>query len=400
MKNYSKLLGILLFVSFLFHSCKKDEINESDLKSDIEEILARNIQEYAQSYPGKQVGLYFAMKNADTMIFAQAKLDGLVSKETKFNGASTTKTFTAAAILRLHQEGKLDIHDRIVDNIPGTTDPYIPDNDIYAIPFKDQITIQQLLSHRAGVFDVTNIDIPDTVSAAYAGMRFQDYVMDQEGETHTFTFDEFIEPISDNQLYLFPPDSAFYYSNSGYHLLGKIVERISGKDLAEYKKETFLSPLDMDNTYFEEDGSDLIIPEPNIVNYLYIDGEVLYIPENNLTTGIADGNIVTTPEDLVTWAYALYHGNEVLNEETKSKMLDFMETNEIHVSYGLGCEAHPEELGYGHNGARVAYLTTMRYVPEIQTAFMIGSNSLYIDDLGYEQDILYDALFEIVERMK
>jgi D-alanyl-D-alanine carboxypeptidase len=83
----------------------------------------------------------------------------------QFGAASSTKSFTAAGILKLHQQGKLNIDDLITANIPGTNQPYIPNTSGYAIPNKNRITIRLLLQHRAGVFDVTNDEIPDTTNA-------------------------------------------------------------------------------------------------------------------------------------------------------------------------------------------------------------------------------------------
>ncbi len=89
--------------------------------------------------------------------FVSANMGDNVNEHIHFRGASTTKTFTAASILLLQQNNLLNIDDKITDLIPGSGEPYVPDNSTYDIPYKDKITIRQLLSHRAGVFDVAGV---------------------------------------------------------------------------------------------------------------------------------------------------------------------------------------------------------------------------------------------------
>ncbi len=92
---------------------------------------------------------------------------------THFRAASTTKTFTAAAIMLLDQRGQLRIDDVLTAAMPGGGGkPYLPDTAGFAIPYRSQITIRQLLEHRAGVFDVANTDIPASAHAPYAGKRY------------------------------------------------------------------------------------------------------------------------------------------------------------------------------------------------------------------------------------
>ncbi len=87
--------------------------------------------------------------------------------------ASVSKTFTAAAITLLDQQGKLRIDDKLADMIPGTDTPYLAASPNYAIPRKGEITIRELLSHRAGVFDVFNDPIQ---KPPFNGIPYSAYV--------------------------------------------------------------------------------------------------------------------------------------------------------------------------------------------------------------------------------
>jgi D-alanyl-D-alanine carboxypeptidase len=156
-------------------------------------------------------GSYFASTNMDN-----------ASPDIHFRAASNTKTFTAAAIMLLYQRGQLNIDDVITAQIPGKDMPYVPDSPSYAIPYKDSITIRQLLSHRAGVFDVTNSKIPADAPCPFAG---EDYA-DAQAPTHQFTFDELVGVVAECDLsYWAPWLNQYKYSNTGYNLLGKISER-------------------------------------------------------------------------------------------------------------------------------------------------------------------------------
>lgn len=81
--------------------------------------------------------------------------------------ASASKIFTAAAIMLLDQRGKIDIEDVLTDMIPGTDVPYLADSPNYAIPCKDRMTIRQILSHRAGIFNVFNNPIPESSATPF-----------------------------------------------------------------------------------------------------------------------------------------------------------------------------------------------------------------------------------------
>ena len=159
-----------------------------------------------------------------------------------FRTASCTKTFTAAAIMLLHQRGKLNIEDKITDSIPGTNTPYVPTTADFNIPNKDQITIRMLLMHRAGVFDVTNDELPDSVPAPYGRKDYPDVVLEQD-PNHQFTLDELIGVDAAYRLsYPFAPGSDYHYSNTGYSILGKIIERVSGKTYGDFVKTELMVP--------------------------------------------------------------------------------------------------------------------------------------------------------------
>ena len=200
--------------------------------------------------------------------------------------------------------------------------------------------------------------------------------MAKQGEDHTFTIPELVDVVAKNQLSYFEPDSAFHYSNVGFHLLAVIIERVSGKRYHQFMQDEFLTPLQMYNTHFPYLGTDQSMPAPYVTGWVKVPDGIREWDKDNVSFAVADGNIITTPADLATWANALYATNTILNADLHAQMIKGIRTDEEHVIYGLGTELNPPDLGYGHNGARPAHMTIMRYNPETEASYVLVSNFL------------------------
>jgi D-alanyl-D-alanine carboxypeptidase len=342
--------------------------------------------QFSSTAPG---GLSIAIITPEGEYFAST-LDGATA-DSHFRAASTTKTFTAAAIMLLHQRGKLNIDHSLSANMPGTTRPYVPATPDYAIPYKDQITIRQLLRHRAGVFDVGNTDVPATANAPYAGMRYGDWVEDTKGEMHTFTLDELVGVVASNQLVGGLPGEAFRYSNTGYSLLAKIVEQVSGQTFAQFVHDKLLVPNGLQNTSFPDDGQTQNLPVPFLEGTTRVGGMLLPTTNRNVSWGVGEGNVVTTASDLARWHRRLIKGQAGLSPQTVASMRECEATNEVHVSYGLGLACDPPELGFGHNGGITGYLTTARHDPVTDVTVVVFATLLDADDLLTEAMMVYDT---------
>lgn len=308
-----------------------------------------------------------------------------------FRGASTTKTFTAAAIMLLQQRGKLNIDHVLSANMPGTKRPYLPATPGYAIPHKDRITIQQLLRHGGGVFDVGNKNIPATAAAPYASQRYVDWVEDTQGDMHTYTLDELVGVVASNQLVGGLPGEAFRYSNTGYSLLAKIVEQVSGQTFAQFVHDELLVPNGLKETSFPDDGRTQQLPTPFLEGTTRVGGTLYPTTHRNVSWGVGEGNVVTTPSDLARWFRRLLKGEAGLNAQTIARMRECETTNEIHVSYGLGLACAPAELGAGHNGGITGYLTTARHDTVSDVTVVVFATLLDADDLMAEGEMLYET---------
>ena len=403
-----QLLFCSIAVLFISTSCKKVTPPKPDLRESLQKIVDEQLINFKGKFPGKMIGFGLYVKQAGGSSHGQTSQNQYVSSgfpesygdNIHFRGASTTKTFTMAAILALRQQNKLNLDDLITANIPGTNQPYIPATSDYAIPNKEKITIRLLLQHRAGVFDVTNTDIPAYVNAPYAGKRYFDYVLEKEGDNHTFTFRELISVVAKNQLTYFQPGTAFHYSNTGYNLLATIIERVSGKRYDQFMQDQFLTPLQMSQTKFPYLGTDQKLPAPYASGWLRLNGSLIEFDEDNVSFAVSEGNIITTPADLSTWANALYATNTLINSDLQAQMIAGIPTNEEHVNYGLGTELNPPDLGYGHNGARPAYMTVMKYHPGTKTSYVLFANFLDADGIQTQGEGLDNIVRLAIQAVK
>ena len=312
-----------------------------------------------------------------------------VGSGSHFRAASTTKTFTAAAIMLLAQRGKLGIDDLIDANIPGTGTPYVPATPAFAIPFKNQITIRQLIAHRAGIFDVGNTDIPASADAPYAGQRYVDWATAQYGPQHTFTVDELVGVVAQNHLYYTAPGQAFHYSNTGISIATKIVERISGKSFAQFVKDELLVPNGLAETSFPDDGSVRDLPMPYVEGTLKLEGHYRDTTRANVSWGVGEGNVVTTPSDLARWIRRLVKGEAGVDAAHVARMIDCQPTYEEHVVYGLGIECNPPDLGAGHNGAIAGYVTVARHDPVTDVTVVVNMSLFDADGFAAQGEFLY-----------
>ena len=120
----------------------------------------------------------------------------------------------------MQQYGWLDISHTITATMPGGTEPYVPDTSDYTIPYKDQITIEQLLQHTAGVYDVDNDPVPGC-----EGNNYVEWMLEQNPD-YQFTNAEQVRQDAIHQLSYFAPGTDYHYSDTGYTLLAEIIGRV------------------------------------------------------------------------------------------------------------------------------------------------------------------------------
>lgn len=394
------LIGLLLLLTV---SCDDDyvytepESNVTDQLDTYIEGVRDKIKEKNPNFPG---GLALQVIYPGGEAFVSSGLGRNIYNDIHFRAASNTKTLTATAILLLYERGQLDISARITDQMPKSRKTYLPDSPAYDIPFKQEITILQLLQHRAGVFDVSNNDIPDTISVnvPYKGKNYVEYIQQSRPE-HTFTFDEIIGVNAICHLYSFRPGAMYNYSNAGYVILGKIIERVSGKTYCQFIRDEILDPMGMNSSYMPESGNDQQLPQPFASGYVQLPEETVTVTESNISANVAEGNLITTPLDLANFLHELIRGNGVLRPSTvNSILLNVLPvSSSTNAAYGCGI-SYTNNLGYGHVGAHEGYLSQMVCDPQTGITMVIFTNGWDlqqgITSLSNQVISLTDILFQ------
>jgi D-alanyl-D-alanine carboxypeptidase len=253
--------------------------------------------------------------------------------------ASTTKTFTAVAILQLVEAGKLSLTDSVRNYLPDLPAAYQP------------ITLKHLLSHSSG--------IPEFLSV---GNSFKALVRVDR------TPEEVMALVRDMPL-KFTPGARFDYSNTNYVALGRIIEKASGQSYAVYVRDHILVPLNMTHTGYFDPGE--IIPElapgylmdgGSISNTFYISPGMTY----------AAGNLYSTADDLLLWDAALHGGKGLKLSEAHRAML--FHDNGFGYGFGAYIDKVAGEPYVGHPGTLPGYLTDYeRFVNTPLTIIVLSS---------------------------
>ena len=322
----------------------------------IETIVQKHLRE-----PGA-VGLSVAVGRGAEVVFAKGygradlEFDVPVNEDTLFRIGSVTKQFTAAAILRLQERGKLAIDDELAKYLPEfPTQGHV-------------VTLRHLLTHTSGIVNYTNLG-PDwerivarELSDAEMLALFQDKPFD------------------------FEPGERWNYSNSGYYLLGMIVARVSGQSYGEYLRQEFFEPLGLARTRYDSNGE--VIPN-RAQGYGFEDGR----PWNDRLIGMSQpggaGGLVSTAKDLVRWQIALVGGKVVEPGSYEEMTLPYMLADGHETGYGFGLGLKPM-LGHpcvSHNGGIFGFNSALAYFPEEKLGIAVISNGEALNSDAVLQEI-------------
>ncbi|WP_239152810.1 serine hydrolase domain-containing protein [Virgisporangium aurantiacum] len=250
----------------------------------------------------------------------------------RFRAGSITKTFLATVVLQLVDEGRLRLDDPVQAWLPG------------AVPNGDRITVRQLLNHTSGLFDYRlTLTLPP--DAGFLAYRWR-----------TWTPDEQVARAVANPPTSTEPGTAFSYTNTGYVLLGQIVEKVTGRSYADEIECRILRPLRLRDTSMP--GTSPWIPGPHPHGYIPIEGRGLvdFTTMNPSLFG-AGGELISTTRDLNHF-YAELLGGRLLPKP----LLVEMQTPGIPGgrAYGLGLSWRITQCGvrvYGNDGDALAYET-------------------------------------------
>ncbi len=260
-----------------------------------------------------------------------------------FRIGSITKQFTAVGIMMLVEEGKLSVDDPIETHLPG-------------YPTHGRaITIEHLLTHTSGIKGYT--EIPEVMETAY---------LDR-------TVEEVLDTFKDLDL-LFEPGTEWRYSNSGYFLLGAIIEAVSGMSYAEFVETRIFGPLGMTGSYYG--STERIIPR-RALGYHWLNDRYINAPHISMSLPYAAGSLLSTVDDLLRWQQAL-ESDELVTAATRERMwTPYTLSGGEATSYGYGWAIgeFDGDLLVMHSGGIHGFLTFSASIPARKIFAAVLSNN-------------------------
>lgn len=235
--------------------------------------------------------------------------------DTKFRIGSITKQFAAMLIMQLVEEGKIGVEAKMTDYLPN-----------YRKDTGDRVTIHHLLTHTSGIPAYTGL--PGFWSDSTRNHYSIDYVVEK------FCSGDFE----------FEPGSKYRYNNSGYYLLGAIIEAVTGRSFTEVLRERILEPLGMNNSDIDDQS---VILEKRAAGYVKQLAEYLRDPYFFMQNAYAAGAMYSTVEDLYKWDQALYTEN-LVSQKTKDLIFKPFLSN-----YGYGWTINKMSLANSSDSVKV-----------------------------------------------
>jgi CubicO group peptidase (beta-lactamase class C family) len=287
--------------------------------------------------------------------------------ETKFRLGSITKQFTATVILQLVEQGKIKLDAKLTD--------YLPE---YRKDTGDKVTIHHLLTHTSG--------IPSYTSQP----GFFENV-----SRNPYKVDEFVKKYASGNLE-FEPGSKYTYNNSGYFLLGAIIEHVTGKPYEQVLQANIFDPVGMKNTGY--DHHDTIIPK-RASGYRKTPDGYTNAPYLDMSIPYAAGSLYSTVEDLYLWDQALY-ADKLLSAQSKALMykpfLDDYAYGWVVNNASFKQNDQPVQV-IAHNGGINGFTTTIVRFPKEKNLIVMLDNtgSEYLDRLSDSiAKIIYNQPYE------
>ncbi|WP_405979824.1 serine hydrolase domain-containing protein [Streptomyces sp. NBC_00158] len=316
--------------------------------------------------PGVIVGLWAPGKGSYVKTFGVADKETGARMRTDFYTriGSQTKTFTVTALLRLVDQGKVGLDDRIGKYVSG-------------VPNGDRITLRELAGMRSGLFNYSEDDAFDKALTTEGTRPFTP----QQLLAYSFK-----HPVN------FAPGAKFEYSNTNLILLGLVIEKVTGQPLQQVLKQQVIDPAGLHHTLFPTDAA---FPSPHAQGYTdqSASGEIVNSTDWNPSWAWAAGAMISDLEDLRSWAKTLATGT-LLTPATQAERLKTTSVGIPGAGYGLGL--FDVQGWIGHNGSLPGYESLGVYLPEEQATLVVILNTDVLHE-GQEPSTLFgEAITQIV----
>ena len=268
--------------------------------------------------------------------FADIESKQSANQDTQYRIGSITKVFTATMIFQLIDEGKLTLDTSLAKYYPKVKNA-------------KKITISMLLSHRSGIHNLTNTP------------EYEQYM------TRPKTKAEMVKIIEDLDSD-FMPDSRANYSNSGYVLLGFILEDITKNSYAKQLQQRIVSPLNLNKTEY---GGPIKVEKNQAKSYSHNTAGWSPAKVTDMSIPHGAGAIISTPTELAKFLSSLLTG-KLISAESLAKM------KELNQGFGRGLFQFPfhDKKAYGHNGGIDGFSSVAGYFAEGDVAFALTANGM------------------------
>ena len=348
------VLGLLLFIPLILN-CSKDSATqpESIPSENLQTVLDNNLE----AYNGTGVSAAVVFQNQDIWIGTSGVSFGTtaITEDMIFGIGSVTKTFIAALCLQLAEEEVFRLEDSLHEWLPD-----YPNID-------NSITIGQLLYNTSGIYNITdNTDLWDAV--------FNDPGKCWTPEELILTFLD--EPYSS-------PGAGWFYSNTNYILLGKIINEATGSFVSAELRDRFFDPLGLNSTFLDVEE---VLPSNIAHGWFDLSGDGSYddvslLPRTGMNSVLwTSAAIFSTAEDLAKWSSALFR-EDVLSPSSLDEMLSscciFPGTADVGCGMGVFLFEPSNNAGVeliGYTGRTFGYLTSMFYVPDYGISVVVIIN--------------------------
>jgi CubicO group peptidase (beta-lactamase class C family) len=343
--NYMRITLVYAILVFLLGSCGKKEFQNSNM-SGLESQVDSLVKPWLDS--SKIAGLSVAVFRGDEKIllksygYADLEFDVKLPVDASFEIGSITKQFTAAAILQLAEKGKLGLDDDVTKYLNFNT-------------HGRKVTIRQLLSHTSGIKGYTELPEFETISV-------------QKHDRDTLL------RIVETKPFEFEPGDLLIYSNTGFFMLGLIIEKVTGITYEEYIKKNLFEKAGMSNSYY---GSESRIIKNRAHGYdMHKDGlsRAAYLDH---TWPYSAGSLCSTAEDLVKWNNAVHNGKILSESMYREYISPFVLNNGTITRYAKGITVTQRngKKMLEHAGGINGFLSENRYFPDEKISVVVLINS-------------------------
>ena len=301
----------------------------------------------SEHFPADGPGAAVLIARGDETIYrgalgsASLELGVALSPDHVFRLGSITKQIAAAGVLKLVEQGKVSLDDPLTKFVPG-------------YPNGEKVTVRMLLNHTSGIRSYT--DIPGRM---------------ESGIQEEMTTKELIDSFKDEKPD-FAPGADWNYNNSGYVLVGAVIESASGMSWYDYLDQTFFKPLKLAHTGYGDEAR-AVIPG-HVAGYTFGDDHWAVADYLSMTQPHAAGALVSSVDDLLHWNRALHTGSVLSKESYRTMITPVGKAKVSHYGFGIEHTTLRGKAVLKHGGGINGFNTILIYLPESATTVAVLEN--------------------------